>query len=70
MDIFGVVCLKFGSVLYGGVGIYDCVILGDIVLIFDDGLYFYINDLLDKLRVCVCFLDLGYVFDIWIELWS
>ncbi|OAA53822.1 Glycoside hydrolase/deacetylase, beta/alpha-barrel [Niveomyces insectorum RCEF 264] len=38
-----------GSVLYGGVGIYDCVVKGDIAVTFDDGPYNYTGDLLDKL---------------------
>ncbi|KAK3692551.1 hypothetical protein B0T22DRAFT_17007 [Podospora appendiculata] len=41
---------KVGSMLYGGAGIYDCVVEGDIALTFDDGPYLYTNDLLDKLK--------------------
>lgn len=37
-----------GSVLYGGLGIYDCVKKGDIAITFDDGPYNYTGDLLDK----------------------
>lgn len=42
---------KPGRIPYGGVGIYDCVINGDIALTFDDGPYDYTGDLLDKLAV-------------------
>lgn len=42
---------KLGRVQYGGVGIYDCVVNGDIALTFDDGPYDYTEDLLDKLAV-------------------
>ncbi|KIH92997.1 hypothetical protein SPBR_02612 [Sporothrix brasiliensis 5110] len=37
-----------GSVLYGGLGIYDCVKKGDIAITFDDGPYNFTGDLLDK----------------------
>ncbi|KAK0737018.1 hypothetical protein B0T21DRAFT_364242 [Apiosordaria backusii] len=49
-DTSGVARPKFGSVLYGGAGIYDCVTAGDVALTFDDGPYLYTNDLLDKLK--------------------
>ena len=42
---------KLGRIQYGGVGIYDCVVNGDIALTFDDGPYDYTADLLDKLAV-------------------
>jgi len=42
---------KLGSVPYGGAGIYDCAVAGDIALTFDDGPYSYTGDLLDKLKV-------------------
>ncbi|CAG8971104.1 hypothetical protein HYALB_00010681 [Hymenoscyphus albidus] len=42
---------KVGSVPYGGAGIYDCSVAGDIALTFDDGPYSYTSDLLDKLAV-------------------
>lgn len=48
-----------GKVLYGGGGIYDCVIDGGIALTFDDGPYLYTNDLLDKLKVGTPSLDHG-----------
>ncbi|TGO34687.1 hypothetical protein BHYA_0186g00170 [Botrytis hyacinthi] len=38
-----------GTVPYGGAGIYDCQVAGDIAFTFDDGPYLYTNDLLDKL---------------------
>ncbi|KAK6611093.1 polysaccharide deacetylase [Botrytis cinerea] len=38
-----------GNVPYGGAGIYDCQVAGDIAFTFDDGPYLYTNDLLDKL---------------------
>ncbi|KAG9239357.1 carbohydrate esterase family 4 protein [Amylocarpus encephaloides] len=41
---------KSGSVPYGGAGIYDCTIAGDIALTFDDGPYLYTSDLLNKLK--------------------
>ncbi|KAJ9131658.1 Glycoside hydrolase/deacetylase, partial [Pleurostoma richardsiae] len=41
---------KLGSVPYGGAGIYDCAVAGDIALTFDDGPYSYTGDLLDKLK--------------------
>ncbi len=40
-----------GSVMYGGLGIYDCVTKGDIAVTFDDGPYNYTSDLLDKFAV-------------------
>ncbi len=40
-----------GSVPYGGAGIYDCVVPGDVAFTFDDGPYSYTADLLDKLKV-------------------
>lgn len=40
-----------GSIPYGGVGIYDCLVAGDIAFTFDDGPYSYASDLLDKLAV-------------------
>ncbi|OWP05078.1 hypothetical protein B2J93_648 [Marssonina coronariae] len=40
-----------GSVPYGGAGIYDCVVAGDVAFTFDDGPYSYTSDLLDKLKV-------------------
>jgi hypothetical protein len=40
-----------GSQPYGGVGIYDCLVPGDIAFTFDDGPYNYTNDLLNKLAV-------------------
>ncbi len=43
---------KIGDVPYGGAGIYDCEIDGDIALTFDDGPYEYTEDLLDLLAVC------------------
>ncbi|KAK3505136.1 glycoside hydrolase/deacetylase [Neurospora crassa] len=49
-DTSGVARPKVGKVLYGGGGIYDCVIDGGIALTFDDGPYLYTNDLLDKLK--------------------
>ncbi|RDL35375.1 uncharacterized protein BP5553_07306 [Venustampulla echinocandica] len=41
---------KIGNVPYGGGGIYDCVVPGDIAFTFDDGPYIYTSDLLDKLK--------------------
>ncbi|EDN91239.1 hypothetical protein SS1G_00642 [Sclerotinia sclerotiorum 1980 UF-70] len=38
-----------GDVPYGGAGVYDCQVAGDIAFTFDDGPYLYTNDLLDKL---------------------
>jgi len=40
-----------GNIPYGGLGIYDCLVPGDIAFTFDDGPYNYTNDLLDKLAV-------------------
>ncbi|KAE8450181.1 hypothetical protein EG329_006962 [Mollisiaceae sp. DMI_Dod_QoI] len=39
-----------GSQPYGGAGIYDCLVAGDIAFTFDDGPYSYTSDLLDKLK--------------------
>ncbi|KAH8683189.1 hypothetical protein BGZ60DRAFT_524529 [Tricladium varicosporioides] len=41
---------QIGAVPYGGAGIYDCAVPGDIALTFDDGPYIYTSDLLDKLK--------------------
>ena len=41
---------KVGSIPYGGLGIYDCAVNGDIAITFDDGPYSYTADLLDKFR--------------------
>ncbi|CAK7230130.1 hypothetical protein SCUCBS95973_007467 [Sporothrix curviconia] len=49
VDTSGVARPHVGSVLYGGLGIYDCVEKGDIAITFDDGPYNYTGDLLDKL---------------------
>ncbi|CAK7205554.1 hypothetical protein SEUCBS139899_008331 [Sporothrix eucalyptigena] len=49
VDTSGVARPHVGSVLYGGLGIYDCVKKGDIAITFDDGPYNYTGDLLDKL---------------------
>ncbi|KAL2068366.1 hypothetical protein VTL71DRAFT_16464 [Oculimacula yallundae] len=40
-----------GSVPYGGAGIYDCAVPGDVAFTFDDGPYSYTSDLLDKMKV-------------------
>ncbi|CAK7218751.1 hypothetical protein SBRCBS47491_003616 [Sporothrix bragantina] len=48
VDTSGVARPHLGSVLYGGLGIYDCVKKGDIAITFDDGPYNYTGDLLDK----------------------
>ncbi|PVH72657.1 carbohydrate esterase family 4 protein [Cadophora sp. DSE1049] len=40
-----------GSVPYGGAGIYDCAVPGDIAFTFDDGPYSYTSDLLDKMKL-------------------
>jgi hypothetical protein len=42
---------KLGNVLYGGLGIYNCVKKGDIAMTFDDGPYNFTGDLLDKFAV-------------------
>ncbi|OAL51486.1 chitin binding protein, partial [Pyrenochaeta sp. DS3sAY3a] len=42
---------KFGSVLYGGEGIYECVRYGDVAITFDDGpLQDYTNNILNIFR--------------------
>jgi peptidoglycan/xylan/chitin deacetylase (PgdA/CDA1 family) len=38
-----------GSVLYGSEGIYDCAVVGDMALTFDDGPYIYTSHILDLL---------------------
>jgi peptidoglycan/xylan/chitin deacetylase (PgdA/CDA1 family) len=42
---------QLGDIPYGGTGIYDCAVAGDIAFTFDDGPYNYTSDLLDKLLV-------------------
>lgn len=39
-----------GNVPYGGLGIYNCVVNGDIAITFDDGPYTFTADLLDKFK--------------------
>ncbi|QDS74246.1 hypothetical protein FKW77_002938 [Venturia effusa] len=41
---------KLGSVLYGGGGVYDCVVPGTIALTYDDGPYIYTAEVLDLLE--------------------
>lgn len=41
---------QVGSVPYGGAGIYDCTVDGDIALTFDDGPYIYTSTILDILE--------------------
>ncbi|KAE9374828.1 carbohydrate esterase family 4 protein [Stipitochalara longipes BDJ] len=47
----GIARPQLGSIPYGGAGIYDCIVPGDIAFTFDDGPYNYTSDLLDKLAV-------------------
>ena len=47
----GIARPAIGTVPYGGAGIYDCVVAGDVAFTFDDGPYNYTSDLLDKLKV-------------------
>lgn len=39
-----------GSVAYGGAGIYDCVVNGQVALTYDDGPYIYTDGMLDVLK--------------------
>ncbi|OJD37641.1 carbohydrate esterase family 4 protein [Diplodia corticola] len=39
-----------GSVEYGGAGIYDCVVNGQVALTYDDGPYIYTDGMLDVLK--------------------
>ncbi|KAN0103372.1 family 4 carbohydrate esterase [Hyaloscypha variabilis] len=47
----GIARPQLGTIPYGGAGIYDCLVPGDIAFTFDDGPYNYTSDLLDKLAV-------------------
>lgn len=47
----GIARPALGTVPYGGAGIYDCAVAGDVAFTFDDGPYTYTSDLLDKLKV-------------------
>ncbi|KAK2626904.1 hypothetical protein QTJ16_004079 [Diplocarpon rosae] len=53
---------QIGSVLYGSDGIYDCKMVGDMALTFDDGPFIYtshILDLLDKYNAKATFFITG-----------
>jgi hypothetical protein len=53
---------KFGTVLWGGTGVYHCVTNGDVALTFDDGPYIYtshILDLLDQYKAKATFFIVG-----------